>query len=116
MRKPLLLALALLIGALAAPAVAFANMAPPWLPGDVVGEPRGGARSVAIEREALAIDLRPLAAGDPAQVTATYHVRNDGPAQDLSLLFVATGLAGQGRAPSTSVTLDGVAVPSAATT
>ena len=114
MRKLLLLTLVLLVGMLATPEVALANMAPPYTPGDVVGEPRGAAKSVAIEREDLALDLRPLAVGAPAQVTATYHIRNDGPAQSLSLLFVATGLADQQDDPA--VWLDGVPVPSEATT
>ena len=116
MRKRLLLALVLLVGTLAMPAVALADMGPPWLPGDVVGEPRGGTKAIAIVREDLAIDLRPLATGKAAQVTATYHVQNDGPAQSLGLVFLATSLANKGEAPPAEVTLDGVAVPSAATT
>lgn len=111
MREALLLALALLVGTLASPAVALANMAPPWLPGDVVGEPRGGTRSVAIEREELARGRRSIATGEPARVTATYHVRNDGSAESLSLLFVATGMADRGKAPSTTVSLDWAPVP-----
>ena len=112
MRKLLLLTLVPLVAMLATPALA--NMAPPYMPGDVVGEPRGAAKSVAIEREELALDLRPLAVGAPAQVTATYRVRNDGPAQSLSLVFVAPGLADQRDGPA--VWLDGAPVPSEATT
>ena len=112
MKRAILLVLAALIGALGVPAVALANMGPPWLTGDVVGEPRAGTKAVAIEREELAIDLRPLSAGEPVRVTATYHVRNDGPAESLSLVFIATSLANRGIAPPAEVSIDGATVPS----
>lgn len=111
----LALSLALVIGALGAPSAALANMAAPWKPGDVVGEPRGAAKSVAIVREELAIDLRPLAAGERAQVSATYRVRNDGAAQSMDLLFIAPTLAEGAKGTSTVVLLDGTPIASRAT-
>jgi hypothetical protein len=96
-------AAALLLAALAAlPAALWANMAEPPEPspvhaGDPVGEPAGGLRSVVVEHERLAIDLRPLARGRPATVEATYFARNDGAARTLRLLFVADGLGGEAR-------------------
>jgi len=90
---PVILVL-VLIGALVLPTPASANMANPHQPGDPVGEPSGGLESVAIERETLVLDLRPLADDQPAVVDATYNVRNDGSARTLRLVFVATGLVG----------------------
>lgn len=94
------------------PVALWANMAEPPEPapvraGDVLGEPAGGLRSVFVEHERLAIDLRPLAKGRNAVVEATYRTRNDGGARTLQLLFVADGLRGAGE-----VWLDGRAVPS----
>ena len=110
-RPALALCLILAVGLLGTPAAALANMANPWQPGDPLGEPTGALRAIAIEREDLAIDLRPLAAGEPARVTATYRVRNDGTAQQLSLLFIAAALAEE-VSGSPTVWLDGVTVPS----
>ena len=97
-RARTILAAALL---LAMPALVRANMAEPpepapIRPGDQLGEPAGGLRSVFVEHERLRIDLRPLARGRPAMVEATYRTRNDGPARVLKLLFVADGLGGAG--------------------
>jgi hypothetical protein len=107
-------ALALILLALAAalPAALRANMAEepepaPVRPGDELGEPAGGLRSVVVEHERLRIDLRPLARGRPATVEATYRTRNDGARRALRLLFVADGLGGEAR-----VWLDGRPVPS----
>ena len=94
-------------------ATAWANMAAPpephtLRPGSRVGEPAGGLRDVFIEHEALRFDLRPLAKGKPVLVDAAYRVRNDGPAREVDLLFVANGLA----RGATSVTVDGRPVAS----
>ncbi|HUY99784.1 MAG TPA: hypothetical protein VMU89_05500 [Thermomicrobiaceae bacterium] len=89
----------------------LANMANPIQPGQPVGEPSGALRTVAIEHEALAIDLRPLAQDDPAEVTATYRVRQDGPSETVDLLFVAPSLAAP-VVPAYRVTLDGQPVAS----
>jgi len=94
-------------------ATAWANMAEPpepytLRPGSSVGEPAGGLRGVVIEHEALRLDLRPLARGNPVLVDAAYRVRNDGPARAIDLLFVANGLA----RGATSVTVDGRPVAS----
>lgn len=93
--------------ALVTPASVWANSGPPWVPGDVVGEPSGGLANIHIEREELAFDLRPLATGDDVNVTATYHVRNDGAAAQVDLVFVAAALADG----ASGVSLDGLAVP-----
>jgi hypothetical protein len=77
-------------------------------PGTSAGEPAGGLRDVVIEHETLRLDLRPLEDGKPVLVDAAYRVRNDGPARDLDLLFVADGL-GHG---ASSVTVDGRPVAS----
>lgn len=98
---------AVLIGGLFLfPVTAAANMAPPWQPGDAVGEPQGELSEMHIEHEQLTFDLRPLALGDPALVSATYQVRNDGETKDVDLVFVATGLAHG----TTGVWLDGVPI------
>lgn len=74
---------------------ALANMAarrPEARAGEEVREPFGLFESVHIEREALLVDLRPLADLRPAVVEATYRVRNDGEARAVELVFVADGL------------------------
>lgn len=76
------------------PLPVWSNMASPELPGSGSGEPGGGTKSLAIEHETLSIDLRPLLKGGLSEtaraiVAATYSVRNDGPAQNLNLFFVA---------------------------
>ena len=106
---------AVLVLLLLAPASARGNMAEPRetgpaFAGRVAGEPAGGLRSVLVERERLRIDLRPLAREDGlAEVEAVYRLRNDGPARDLELVFVADGLA----AGEHGVWLDGRPVPAA---
>lgn len=67
---------------------ARANIGPRWW-GNYGSEPLGGLEAVAITRERLAIDLRPLALTQPAGVEATYHLYNSGAARRLDLLFVA---------------------------
>src|SRR5262245_25314373 len=76
---------------LSLPTVSLANMAPQYR-GDLVGEP-SGVKAVAITREDLTIDLRPLAHLRPVQVRAVYHLYNSGPKRRLHLLFV-TGAPG----------------------
>jgi hypothetical protein len=73
---------------LAAPAVARANVGPPASGGHVVAEPVD-VEGVAITRETLAIDLRPLATNGLAQVEAVYHLQNQGPEKKLDLLFAS---------------------------
>jgi hypothetical protein len=92
------------------PGRVFANMASPVQPGDPVGEPSGDLKQIAIAREVLDLDLRPLANDQPAMVSATYAVRNEGPAQALDLLFVAPGLVGTSRS-DVAVWLDNASVP-----
>lgn len=77
----------------AAPAIA--NMAAPWREGDPAGEPVGQSlRDFHVLREELRLDLRPLADGAEAQVRAVYHLENRGPAGDLDLVFLGSGLSG----------------------
>ncbi len=89
------------------PAPASANMANPVQTGDPVGEPSGDLQAIAIAREDLRLDLRPLAADQPALVDATYQVRNVGGTTPTDLLFVAPALAETGA----GVWLDGSALP-----
>jgi hypothetical protein len=86
--------------------VAIANMAAPWNPGDLVGEPTGSFRSLSIIREKLSFDLRALNQGKFAQITATYQIRNEGEPNSVQLLFVAPAF------KAGSVTVDRVVVPS----
>src|SRR5262249_50559988 len=68
------------------PAVARANMAPPSSGGNSAAEPIG-IEGVAVTRETLTIDLRPLAANGLARIEAVYHLYNRGPERKLDLLF-----------------------------
>ncbi len=70
---------------------AAANMASPWQPGVMAGEPYGVTASLAIRGERLSIDLRPLADRGDALVHATYSVDNPlDAAVEVTLDFVAT--------------------------
>lgn len=101
-----------LLSLCATAAPAAANMGNPYTAGLPGGEPTG-LEQVAVERETLEIDLRPLADGKSASIVATYAVRNDGAARVLPLVFVAAGL--DERAPAApAITLDSVAVRIAA--
>lgn len=73
----------------------LANVGPGSTGGHLVGEPVG-IEAVAITREMLAIDLRPLADDRMAQVEVVYQLQNEGESQDLDLLFAvgAAGIAG----------------------
>jgi hypothetical protein len=95
-----------LAATLVLPLAATANMANPVAPGDAVGEPSGELAGLHIERESLELDLRPLAEGSAARIDATYHVRNDGEARSVDLVFVAAGLSDEAH----GVWLDGTAV------
>ena len=70
----------------ATPRVATVNVGPPSSGGHVVGEPVG-IQNIDIAREALSIDLRPLARDGLAQVEAIYQLDNRGQEQTLDLLF-----------------------------
>jgi hypothetical protein len=71
------------------PRRASANAAAPWSGGQIAGE-ASGIRDVAITREELVIDLRPLA--EPpglVEVSASYALSNRGVAQSLDLVFAS---------------------------
>lgn len=90
-----------------APVPASANMANPVQTGDPVGEPSGDLQAIAIAEENLRLDLRPLAADQPALIDATYQVRNSAGTTSTDLLFVAPALVDSGA----GVWLDGSALP-----
>jgi hypothetical protein len=75
------------------PVSAFANMAKPWHEG-AVGAEGVGVEGIHVVHEALSFKLerspehpRPI-----DQVRAVYELRNEGPAQDVELQFVAAGM------------------------
>jgi hypothetical protein len=63
------------------------NLSGPWKPGQLLVDVEG-VKDVAILRETLRIDLRPLEHGRPIRITATYVVEHVGPARDLPLMFI----------------------------
>lgn len=65
------------------------NAAPPFRPGDQLGELWGNLEPLEIVEETLAIDLRPLEVGKEAKITATYSIQNRGPSESVELLFIA---------------------------
>ena len=67
---------------------AMANVGPPSWGGQLVAEPTG-LENVLITRETLAIDLRPLAQGEPAHVEAVYQLDNHGSQRKLDLVFAS---------------------------
>jgi hypothetical protein len=81
-------AAAVLVLSLASAVTARANVGAPTFPGETSGEP-GGLSGIAIAHEDLAFDLRPLAGGAPARVTAIYHLVNRGPERTEPLVFVS---------------------------
>ncbi len=87
-RWRLLLVCVVLVAA-ALPGRARANAGSPHEEGDPTGEPSGALAGMAVERETLTIDLRPLAAAAPAWIEAAYQIRNDGAARTVDLVFVA---------------------------
>jgi hypothetical protein len=102
------------VAALLGPLGALADAAPPWHPGDAVGEPTGAVARVAITHEDLDFDLRPLADGAPVRVRATYQLRNDADETNAALVFLADHALTGGA--SFAVTFDGAAVRATPTT
>ena len=84
-----------------APLAASANVGPPSWGGQLVGEP-AGITDIAILREDLVIDLRPVADDGLVAVAATYHLDNRGAGKHLDLVFAS----GSGRPTEFRVTLD----------
>jgi hypothetical protein len=72
--------------------VAVANVGPPSSGGQLVAEPMGVAE-IAIVRETLVIDLRPLAEDGPVSVEAVYQLQNPKHEQTIDLFF-ASGAVG----------------------
>ena len=70
------------------PAAVWANAGPPHRPGRLVGEPNG-LDSMAIKKERLSFDLRPLATAGPALVEAAYEIANTGGERTVDLVFVS---------------------------
>ncbi|HEY0190845.1 MAG TPA: hypothetical protein VGC42_06950 [Kofleriaceae bacterium] len=83
---------------------ASANMGRPTWGGSLTGEP-SGLRDIAIQHEALVIDMRPVAASERARISATYQLDNRGAAATLALVFAA----GERGIVGFVVTLDGAA-------
>ena len=96
--------LALALGLL--PAVALANMANPVQTGSLAAEPAAELADVKIESEELRLDARPLLRSRDVLVEATYHLRNDGAARTVPMVFVAAAM-GKG---DSGVWLDGADV------
>ncbi len=92
---------------MASPPPAGANAAAPFQRGSSLAEP-GGLAEVVIEREELALDLRPLAEGRAVLVEAIYRLKNERLVEDLDLVFVSGGREASGF----TLTLDGKSVPS----
>jgi hypothetical protein len=97
-----------ILGLLVLPATAWANAGPPYFGGQLTAEPLG-IKDVAIEREELTIDLRPLAEGGRARVEAVYHLNNAWAERTLDLLFAS----GAADVADFRVTFDDRPVPSA---
>ncbi|HEY7314222.1 MAG TPA: hypothetical protein VH643_33025 [Gemmataceae bacterium] len=91
MRTPTSVGCASIVLALLLTAPGRANIGPKWW-GDRAAEPLG-LKDVAITRETLTIDLRPLADVQPLKVEAIYHLNNAGPARTIELFFL-TGVSG----------------------
>jgi hypothetical protein len=80
--------LAILALVLADPA--GANVGRTHFPGTRTTEPTG-LREIAIEREELSFDLRPLGAHDQAKVSASYHLNNTSVATVTAPLVFVSG-------------------------
>jgi hypothetical protein len=93
--------------ALCATGGAFANMASPWQPGVMAGEPYGVTAGLAIRGERLSVDMRPLADRGDALIHAAYTVDNPLETAVVTLDFVATQIS-----DTPTVLVDGQAVPS----
>ena len=77
----------------------------PYLSGDLIGEPIGNFRHLAIIHEKLDFDFRSLNNSKYGIVKATYQIRNDREQTPLELLFVSRQI------KENSFTLDGKTVP-----
>lgn len=88
------------------PGAAPANVGRAERPGDAAGEPWVAPALPAVEREALLVDLRPLAAGEPARIAASYRFHAGEALPELRLVFGSPGVT------SGAVLLDGAALPS----
>lgn len=106
MRHAFLVALAMIV---AVPGDARANVGRARFPGARSAEPTG-LRGIAIEREELTFDLRPLADGEPPRVAARYHLVNGGDATVTAPLVFVSGVTGLDDA---QVTLDAVPLATA---
>jgi hypothetical protein len=102
MRARWLLWLVMISVVLVAPRAASANVGPRSWGGQLAGEP-AGIHDIAILREELAIDMRPLAGDGRVRVTATYHLDNRAAEQALDLVLAS----GSGEPAESRVTLDG---------
>jgi hypothetical protein len=67
---------------------ARANIGPEWQ-GAFGTSPHGGLKEIAIRRETLHLDLRPLITREPIRIEATYEVYSFGTGKTLDLVFVA---------------------------
>jgi hypothetical protein len=83
-----------------------ANVGKPNTGGRIAGEPTG-LHDIAIERETLTIDLRPLADNGKVRVEAVYYLNNTGPERTHDLQFAAGSTTSDFR-----VTLDDQLLPS----
>lgn len=97
----------LVVGALLIPTLASANLGKRSSGADPAGEPQGMI-DVAITREELAIDLRPIEAGGRALVDVAYQLDNRGGAKQLALIFAS----GASSLHGFKVTLDGAPIRS----
>jgi hypothetical protein len=78
--------LCLLTGWAFVPGQAHATFGPKWW-GDRTAEPPG-LKAIAITRESLTVDMRPLVDLQPIRVEAVYELSNSGPAATFELLFI----------------------------
>lgn len=65
----------------------FANLSGPWHPGQLLLDVEG-VKDIAIVREKLQIDLRPVEQRDAIKITATYIIDHVQPPKDLPLTFI----------------------------
>ncbi len=65
----------------------FGNLSGPWKPGQLLVDVTG-VKDIAIVRETLRIDLRPLEQRGWIRITATYVIDHSGAAKDLPLTFI----------------------------
>src|SRR5262249_57943084 len=70
------------------PGTVRANVGPPYIAGQTAAEPVG-IKDVAIARERLDIDLRPLTGNGRVHVEAVYYLHNHGAEKALDLLFAS---------------------------